>query len=68
MIRKQIAELYPARGFAELCIEEGNGLRGLRERVQQLGGTVSLGPANLAGAARPGTAITVRIPSPQEAS
>lgn len=55
-------------GIGMAAAEEGNGLRGLRERVQQLGGTVSLGPANLAGAARPGTAITVRIPSPQEAS
>ncbi|WP_073706583.1 sensor histidine kinase [Glutamicibacter sp. 0426] len=55
-------------GIGMAAAEEGNGLRGLRERVQQLGGTVSLGPANLAGAAHPGTAITVRIPSPQEAS
>lgn len=47
---------------------EGNGLRGLRERVQQLGGTVSLGPVQLPGAARPGTVVTALIPAPQEAS
>ena len=44
--------------------EEGNGLRGLRERVAALGGTVSIG--NLPGAT--GTRITALIPAPQEKS
>ena len=49
---------------------EGNGLRGVRERVQALGGTVDLGPGNLPGST-PGTCITALIPAPrssQEAS
>lgn len=44
--------------------QEGNGLRGLRERVAALGGTVSIG--NLPGAT--GTRITALIPAPQEKS
>ena len=53
-------------GIGMAAAEEGNGLRGLRERVQQLGGTVCLRPGNLSGAHRPGAAITVRIPAPKE--
>lgn len=42
--------------------DEGNGLRGMRERVQQLGGSVGLGPGNLRPSAGPGTRITASIP------
>ncbi len=45
---------------------EGNGLQGLRERVQQLGGTVAIGSGELPAAKRSGALITVRIPAPQE--
>lgn len=55
-------------GIGMAAAEEGNGLRGLCERVQQLGGSVSLAQGQLPGAHRPGTAITVRIPAPKEAS
>jgi len=53
-------------GIGAVAADEGNGLRGLRERVAQLGGTVQVGTANLAGARCAGTAITVNIPAPQE--
>lgn len=53
-------------GIGAAAADEGNGLRGLRERVQQLGGTVVLGAGNLPGSAHSGTSITVRIPAPQE--
>lgn len=43
--------------------EEGNGLRGLRERVQSLGGTVSLDTSDLPGST-PGARITALIPAP----
>lgn len=53
-------------GIGAAAADEGNGLRGLRERVQQLGGTVVVGAGNLPGSAHSGTSITVRIPAPQE--
>ncbi|WP_417373727.1 sensor histidine kinase [Glutamicibacter protophormiae] len=53
-------------GIGAAAADEGNGLRGLRERVAQLGGRVELGAADLPGARRAGTAITVLIPAPRE--
>lgn len=41
----------------------GHGLHGMRERVQQTGGRLSLGPAQtLAAPGRPGTRLEVRLP------
>lgn len=41
----------------------GNGLRGMRERVQQAGGRLSLDPARtLSAPGRPGTRLEVRLP------
>lgn len=41
----------------------GHGLRGMRERVQQTGGRLSLGPAQaLSAPGRPGTRLEVRLP------
>lgn len=42
--------------------EHGFGLRGMRERAEQLGGTVTVGPR-----AGGGTDLTVRLPLPEEA-
>ncbi|GAA1412714.1 hypothetical protein AUR04nite_09630 [Glutamicibacter uratoxydans] len=49
------------------AVDEGNGLRGMRERVQQLGGSLLLGPGNLGpgnqrAGAGPGIRITASIP------
>ncbi|WP_313811842.1 histidine kinase [Glutamicibacter sp.] len=43
--------------------DEGNGLRGMRERVQQLGGSVQIGPGAPGGGTGPGTTITASIPN-----
>lgn len=53
----------PAQSSSGEQPASGNGLRGMRERVQQAGGRLSLGPAHALNApGRPGTRLEVRLP------
>lgn len=51
-------------GIGRGAADEGNGITGMRERLQALGGTLRITPANPAGPARQGTRVAASIPAP----